>query len=211
MNETAREVGGCTAAACTRDPTSSWVTALHEIYSQVPRSASAAAAKTAAISEVYVATSITNHAPPLPRFRAGELQGSASSPTCGQPGLAWRRGRSRRPAAGARQGPQSRQARVPPSTESSRLDCGARHARYGRPSYSSARRHSAGYCFVQDCERVRVNHGAALTVLQRRPRGHHANHLLSPCEGIRAESGSETWNARVAEPAWIVDRAKRER
>jgi hypothetical protein len=30
---------------------------------------------------------------------------------------------------------------------------------------SSARRHSAGYCFVPDCERVRVNGGAAPRVL----------------------------------------------
>ena len=55
-------------------------------------------------------------------------------------------------------------------------------------SCSSARRHSAGYCFVPDCERVHVNGGAAPTVLQRRRRGHQVNPLLSPREGIRAES-----------------------
>ncbi len=50
-------------------------------------------------------------------------------------------------------------------------------------SCSSARRHSARYCFVRDCERVRVN-GRAATVLQGRPHGHEANPLLSPREGI---------------------------
>lgn len=39
-------------------------------------------------------------------------------------------------------------------------------------SCSSARRYSAGCCFVPDCERVRVNGGTAHTVLQGRPRGH---------------------------------------
>lgn len=55
-------------------------------------------------------------------------------------------------------------------------------------SCSSVRRHSAGYCFVPDCERVRVDGGAAPTVPQGRPRGHEANPLPSPREGIRAES-----------------------
>ncbi len=58
---------------------------------------------------------------------------------------------------------------------------------FPRTSCSSARRRSAGYCFVPDCERVRVNGGAAPTVLQGRPRGHEANPLLSPREGIGGE------------------------
>jgi hypothetical protein len=52
---------------------------------------------------------------------------------------------------------------------------------------SSARRHSAGYCFVPDCERVRVDGGAALRVLQGRPVRREANPCFRPREGIRAE------------------------
>jgi hypothetical protein len=51
-----------------------------------------------------------------------------------------------------------------------------------RTGCSSARRRAAGYCFVRvrERERVRVNGGAAPTVLQGRPRGHEANSCLRP-------------------------------
>jgi hypothetical protein len=50
-----------------------------------------------------------------------------------------------------------------------------------RPEWTttiSARRCSAGSCFVPDCERVRANGGAAPRLLQGRPRGREANPLL---------------------------------
>ncbi len=45
-----------------------------------------------------------------------------------------------------------------------------------------------------DCERVRVDGGAAPTVLQGRPRGHEANPLLSSREGTRAEPARRPGN-----------------
>jgi hypothetical protein len=61
---------------------------------------------------------------------------------------------------------------------------------------SSARRYSAGDCFVPDCERVRVNGGAAPRVLQGHPRGREANPRLSPPRGYSCRTRPETRKAR---------------
>ncbi len=63
------------------------------------------------------------------------------------------------------------------------------------------RRHSAGYYFLPDCERVRVSGGAAPRVLQGRPREREANDLFSPREGdwclTRPETRKRTGRARA--------------
>ena len=53
---------------------------------------------------------------------------------------------------------------------------------------SSARRHSAGYCFVPDCERVRVNGGAAPRVDKAATWARGEPPASDPRGGIRAES-----------------------
>jgi hypothetical protein len=56
-----------------------------------------------------------------------------------------------------------------------------------RTTSSTARRHSAGNCFVPDCERVRVNGGAVPRVLQGGHVGARRTPCLRPRGGIRAE------------------------
>ena len=70
------------------------------------------------------------------------------------------------------------------------------------------RRHSAAYCFVPNCERVRVNGGAAPRVLQRRPFGHPANPLLSPARVFVAKPPGDPEGADSVRGAGEADLLK---
>jgi hypothetical protein len=133
---------------------------------------------------------------------------------------------ARRAAAPSPRSVASRRNRLRTAGFSRERASGGPRSRPERTSCSSARRHSAVYCFVPDCERVRVNDGATPTVPQGRPRGRGANPLLTPREGVHAESArrpgkrglqgraprARCWRGRratVETPCWANTRSLR--